>query len=110
MEALPRKLNKREADITPKIMAWFRENYPYDVCVELKIGNKEPKPHQMAALESIVKGSFSYKIPDMGRKNPFDFMVFHVRAVHAIWAQYYPEEKKLWFKDLTNDSEYLEYL
>jgi hypothetical protein len=110
MEALPKKYKRVEMNYTPLVMDWFLENYPYDVCVELKIGDKEPKPHQQAALESIAKGNFKYKIPDMGRKNPFDFMVFHVKAVHAIWAQYYPEDKKLWFKDLTNDSEYLEYL
>lgn len=110
MDPLPRKLNKKEADITPRIMKWFTESYPYDVCVELKIGDKKPRDHQQSALNAIAKGSFTYKIPDMGRRNPFDFMAFHTRAVHAIWAQYYPEEKKLWFKDLTNDGEYLEYL
>jgi len=75
MEPLPKKLKKKEADLTPRIMQWFVDNYPHDVAVEVKSGLNQLKTHQKAALEQVREGVFKYKIPDMGRRNPFDFIV-----------------------------------
>lgn len=83
MDDLPRKLKKKEASKTPAVMKWFLENYPHDVSVEVKVGKNKIKEHQEAALEQIRRGKFAYKIPDMGRRNPFDFMVFK-GGVHPV--------------------------
>lgn len=75
MDDLPRKLKKREASITPDVMRWFENNYPKSVALEVKIKGGKIKPHQEAALNQVAKGRFSYKIPDMGRRNCFDAFV-----------------------------------
>lgn len=72
---LPRQYKRKEADITPLILQWFLENYPYDVAIEVKMKGRKPLPHQELALNEVKEGRFSYKIPDMGRKNPFDGVV-----------------------------------
>ncbi len=72
---LPKKLNKREQKITPLVMAWFKEYYPHSCAVEIKIKGNKLKEHQALALNEVANGSFAYKIPDLGRKNPFDFFV-----------------------------------
>jgi len=69
---LPRTLKKREADITPHVLAWFKKNYPRSCAIEIKYGKNKLEDHQVTALAQVAKGSFTYKIPDMGRKNPFD--------------------------------------
>lgn len=74
---LPRVLNKKEADITPDVFKWFRENYPYTVALEVKIKGGRMKPHQKVALDEVQRGVFSFKFPDMGRRNPFDGVVLH---------------------------------
>lgn len=84
MDKLPRKLKKKEASKTPKVMDWFQKNYPFDVTVEVKVGKNKVKDHQNAALEQVADGSFKWKIPDMGRRNPFDFIVLRNSDVHAI--------------------------
>lgn len=53
-------------------MRWFEENYPRSVALEIKIKGGKIKPHQEAALNQVAKGTFSYKIPDMGRRTCFD--------------------------------------
>ena len=70
---LPRQLNKREAEVTPRVINWFEKNYPRSVAVEIKVGKNKTKSHQDLALKEVQDGVFSYKIPDLGRKNPFDF-------------------------------------
>ncbi len=56
---LTRVLNKREANITPLVMRWFRENYPFDVAIEVKatktgsIPFKAVADHQLKALKQV---------------------------------------------------------
>ena len=76
MENLPRKLKKKEASKTPEVMEWFLKYYPHDVAVEVKVGKNKIKDHQEAAFNKILQGNFAWKIADMGRRNPFDFVVF----------------------------------
>jgi hypothetical protein len=83
MDDLPRKLKKKEASKTPAIIEWFFLNYPHSVAVEVKVGKNKIKEHQQAALEQVKNGTFKYKLPDMGRRNPFDFVIFKGQ-VHAI--------------------------
>lgn len=72
---LPRTLNKREAKITPKIIRWFEMNYPNSCALEIKVKGNKLLPHQSIALTVVQNGSFSYKIPDMGHRSPFDAFV-----------------------------------
>ena len=72
---LPRKLNKREAKVTPLVIAWFKENYPKSVALEIKVGKNKLLPHQKIALEQVQEGEFAWKIPDMGKRNPFDAFI-----------------------------------
>ena len=72
---LPRQLNKREAKIDSKVLEWFEKNYPNSVAIEVKIKGGKLKPHQEVALNQVAKGKFHFKIPDMGRRNPFDGFV-----------------------------------
>lgn len=59
-------------------MEWFFKNYPNNVTVELKVDNNKVLPHQEIALKQVHEGKFKYKIPDMGRRNPFDFIVIKI--------------------------------
>ena len=80
---LPKKLNKREANVTPKIIKWFKENYPESVALEIKSTNTNSIPrsavkdHQLAALlaASSLQG-MSHKLSDEARRQqPFDAFI-----------------------------------
>ena len=72
---LPKKYKRRESYVTPLVMEWFLNNYDGDVAVEVKIKGNKIKPHQEVALKQVYAGRFAFKIPDTGRRNPFDFIV-----------------------------------
>lgn len=97
---LKKKRKKREADITPKVMKWFYDNYPHDTAVEVKVDKNKVKPHQLVALTRVKDGTFFYKIPDLGQLNPFDFIVLKESRVHPIIFVYNYELKTFKFKDL----------
>ena len=85
---LPRKLHKREADITPKILAWFRKNHKQSCAIEIKAstGDTIPRsalaPHQRAALLAAMGQGITHKLSDEARRRqPFDaFMLAGVEA------------------------------
>ncbi len=81
LPALPKLRAHKEADITPDVMKWFMDNYPKDVAVEVKIKGGRMRKHQPAALRKVHDGRFDYKIPDTGRRNPFDFII--LKDAHA---------------------------
>lgn len=72
---LPKKRKHKEADITPAVIKWFEINYPYTCALEIKVKGGKAKAHQLSALQKVHDGFFAYKIPDMGRKNPFDAFI-----------------------------------
>lgn len=74
---LPKKQNRKEASITPFVIKWFEKNYPYTSAIEVKVKGNRPLPHQTLALRQVDDGVFSYKLPDMGKRNPFDAFVLH---------------------------------
>lgn len=85
---LPRVIKKREADATPKVLAWFRENYPGSCAIEIKAtsGRSVPAsallPHQKRALLGACGSGITWKIPDEARRQtPFDaFQITHAGA------------------------------
>lgn len=72
---LPRLLHKKEADITPWVIEWFKKNWPVSVALEIKVKGGKLKHHQKLALGQVKYGAFGFKIPDTGRRNPFDAFV-----------------------------------
>lgn len=86
---LPRKLNKREAEITPRILEWMQKTCPFDWFIEIKatknntIPRSAVKPHQLQALLACKsKKGFKHKISDIGRvKQPFD--AFGCKLAHS---------------------------
>lgn len=58
-----------------RVAAWFLKNWPRNVALEVKVDNGSLLPHQKAALKQVLEGKFLYKIPDMGKRNPFDYVV-----------------------------------
>lgn len=56
-------------------MAWFKRNWPNSCAIEVKIRRGVAKEHQIKALQEVSRGVFGYKIPDMGRRNPFDSFI-----------------------------------
>lgn len=73
-EVIKKPMNKREAAITPDVMAWFQEHYDNDVLVEVKVKGNKLKPHQKAVLDKVSKGKFAYKFPDGRSRTPGDFI------------------------------------
>lgn len=72
---LPKQYKRREANIDSLVADWFLENYDEDVAIEVKLKGNKTLPHQDIALEQVRLGKFKYKLPDMMRRNPFDFVV-----------------------------------
>jgi len=70
---LPKLRKKKEADVTPLIMKWFKENWRKSYAVEVKIMTGRLKTHQPAALKKVVQNEFDMKLKDFGARNPFDF-------------------------------------
>ena len=83
---LPKFLNKREAKITPKVLAWFQRNYPSSVALEIKMVGGKVKDHQRAALQKVASNEFAYKLPDMGNRNPFDAIVLKNADAFIVWC------------------------
>lgn len=88
---LPKLKKKREANITPLVLSWFRENYPGSAAIEIKATDKMSipasavLPHQRAALMDVCggkSGGLVYKISDEARRQvPFDaFQLQHAGA------------------------------
>jgi hypothetical protein len=78
---LPKQYKRTEAKIDGLVLDWFFKNYNGDVAIEVKIKGNKVLPHQAIALDQVQKGKFKYKIPDMGRKNPFDgFVLKHAEG------------------------------
>ena len=77
MEELPRVLRKREAQKTSNILLHFN----YTCAIEIKQTRTDTlyansiQPHQRDALLAAKHGVLRYKIPDMGRRNPFDGII-----------------------------------
>lgn len=86
---LPKRRNKREADITPKVLQWFRQNHNGSCAIEIKASDSNTipasdlKPHQRAALlEATRSVGVVHKISDQSQgAKPFDaFMLSGVPA------------------------------
>ena len=102
---LPKQYKRKEASITPLVMKWFKENYPESCAVEVKVKGGSVLSHQKLAL-SEVKGAFTYKIPDSGRKNPFDFFMLKNSKVFVVIC----DGMKCHAEEITGDDEFPFYI
>lgn len=72
---LPKKVNRAEAKVNTKVAQKLRQKHPHrNFALEVKMKGGRLKPHQVKALKQVEDGKFLYKIPDMGRINPFDII------------------------------------
>jgi hypothetical protein len=71
---LPKKNKRTEAKADGKVAKWLHSNYPHDFALEVKIKGGKVLDHQKKALDQVSEGRFLYKIPDMGQRNPFDYV------------------------------------
>lgn len=78
---LTKQYKRKEAKIDGDVIKWFENNYPYSVALEVKVKGGKFLEHQEIALKQVQDGKFSFKIPDMGRRNPFDGFV--LKGAHA---------------------------
>lgn len=91
---LPKFYNRKEEKVDGKIAQWFFKNYPSNFTLEIKVDNNKALPHQITALNQVHNGIFLYKIPDMGRKNPFDYIgIKQSDSVHAFVVTYNTKTK-----------------
>ncbi len=89
---LPKKKNKTEAKVTPRVLAWLKKNYPFSVAVEIKvtktnsIAKSALQPHQLKALLAVKDpAGLSYKIPDNSRiRLPFDAFIMKKTPAYVV--------------------------
>lgn len=92
---LPRVLNKKEASVTPKVLAWFRKHHHTSAAIEIKstTGSRIPqsalKAHQRQALMDATTTGIVHKIPDNKTRNPFD--AFMLKGVCAWVVACFPK-------------------
>lgn len=106
IEKLPKKYKRNEAKVDGLVLKWFEDNYPYSCAVEVKVGKNKLLPHQEIALKQVTDGAFSYKIPDMGVRNPFDGFI--LKGAHAFVVTC--EGMTCTAHNIANDKEFLIHL
>lgn len=74
MYALPKKIKRTEEKIDDPVAKWIFKNWPRDFGLEVKVGKNKLLDHQKKALKKVENGKFLYKLPDSGRRNPFDYV------------------------------------
>lgn len=76
-------MQRREADLDSKVAEAVKKKHPHpNWALEVKTVNGKLKEHQKKALKKVENGQFLYKIPDMGQRNPFDYI--HLGDADAI--------------------------
>lgn len=78
---LTKQYNREESKFDGPVIDWFEENYPFSCAIECKTKRGRLEPHQKITLDKVQNGKFGWKIPDMGRRNPFDG--FTLKGAHA---------------------------
>lgn len=75
MYELPKKVKRKEALIDAQVAEKLIKYHPRrNWALEVKIKGNKLSQHQEAALRQVAHGRFLYKLPDMGRRNPFDYV------------------------------------
>ena len=73
--ALPKKVRRTEANVDSRVADKLRKLHTHrNWALEVKMKGGRLKDHQVVALKQVENGKFLYKLPDMGRRNPFDYV------------------------------------
>ena len=107
MPPLPKKRRQTEAKWDGEVSKWFSDNYDHTVALEVKVKGGKVKPHQIAALKQVSRGTFAYKIPDQGQRNPFDYVV--LQGADAFIVIVDPKTRKCVAKDPHNGAVQFEF-
>lgn len=103
MPPLPKKRKQTEAKYDGLVADWFAKNYDHSVALEVKLKGGKVKSHQTAALKLVQGGTFAYKIPDQGQRNPFDYVVLQGADAFVVIVD--PKTRKCVAKDPANGAE-----
>lgn len=72
---LPRKNKRTEAKLDGKVAEWLRKKHPHrNWLLEVKMKGGRLLDHQKKALWQVEQGTFLWKPPDMGNRNPGDYI------------------------------------
>lgn len=72
---LPKKIKRREAAVDGKVAAWLQKHHPRkNWLLEVKMKGGKHLQHQKTASEQVKKGTFLWKPPDFGHRNPGDYI------------------------------------
>ena len=72
---LPKKMKRTEAKLDQRVAERVAKVHPPpNFALEVKTHKGKVKDHQKKALKKVEDGKFLYKIPDMGQRNPFDYI------------------------------------
>lgn len=72
---LPKKMNRREAEIQHRVAEKLIKKHPHrNWILEVKTHKGKQKKHQKVVQKKIENGKFLYKFADMGREVPGDYM------------------------------------
>lgn len=75
MIPLPKKIIRREALVDDQVAAQVDKIMAVPWVLEVKIKGNTLIRHQRSALQQVANGTMKpYKIPDMGKRNPFDYV------------------------------------
>lgn len=68
-------MHRKEADLDARVAERVRAVHKHkNWALEVKTAKGKVQSHQAAALRQVEGGAFLYKIPDMGKRNPFDYI------------------------------------
>lgn len=75
MQILPRKHNRKESQVDSLVAKGVEKHLARPYVLEVKLQGNKLLPHQDKALQMVAEGKMPpLKIPDMGRRNPFDYI------------------------------------
>lgn len=72
---LPKKIKRTEALLDGKVAAWLKKRHPHrNWLLEVKMKGGKHYQHQKVAAHQVVDGTFLWKPPDFGARNPGDYI------------------------------------
>ena len=75
MYELPKKIKRTEAKLDGKVATWLKKNHPHkNWLLEVKLKGGTHYDHQKAAAKQVEQGTFLWKPPDFGARNPGDYI------------------------------------
>lgn len=88
MSILPKKYKRTEAKVDGKVAERLTKLHMHrNWALEVKIKGGRLLDHQKAALKQVENGKFKpYKLPDLGQRNPFDYVYLGDADAIVCWV------------------------